>query len=313
MRGYGCRQTDGEAPVTIEPSRFHVAVDGGRLAIAMWGDGGDVVLAAHGITSSHLAWAAVASEIAGELTLIAPDLRGRGDSAAVTGLWGMDRHARDLAAVLDHVGGSEAVVAGHSMGGFVAAAFANLFPERSRGVVLVDGGPALTAPLPADADVDAVLGQIIGPALDRLRRRFASRDEYRRFWHEHPAFSDSGVDTPLLDAYADHDLTGPEGALRSKVAVEAVRGDARDMLTSEAVRNAIARLQVPAVLLLAERGMLNGETPLYGLSAVDGLRTARGPLEVIRVPDTNHYTIELAAGARAVARQVRRFAHTDGS
>jgi pimeloyl-ACP methyl ester carboxylesterase len=300
--------------VTRDAERFRVAVDGGELAVWRWGGDGPVVLAAHGITASHRAWAAVAAVAADELTIVAPDLRGRGDSAAIDGGAGMERHARDLAAVLDNVGAADAVVAGHSMGGFVATAFANLFPQRTRGVVLVDGGPALSEALAPDVDVDAALGRIIGPALDRLRLSFASHDEYRRFWHEHPAFRAGGVEPALLDAYADHDLHGPAGELRSKVSAEAVRGDARDTLTSDAVHAAIGRLQVPAVLLLAERGMLDDETPLYPPDLVEGLRTAQGPLEVIRVPDTNHYTIAMGrAGSRAVAHHLRRFARRGGT
>jgi pimeloyl-ACP methyl ester carboxylesterase len=305
--------TGGDA-VTGGAERFEVPVDGGDLAVWRWHGDGPVVLAAHGITASHRAWAGVAAEVADELTVVAPDLRGRGDSSGVIGATGMDRHARDLAAVLDHIGATEAVVAGHSMGGWVAVAFANLFPRRTRGVVLIDGGPSLSEPLDADADVDAVLGQVIGPALDRLRRRFASRAEYRAFWHEHPAFRDGGVDHDLLDAYADHDLRGPEGTMGSKVAVDAVRGDARETLTSHAVHAALGRLQVPAVLLVAERGMLDDETPLYSLDRVAAVHTARGPLEVIRVPDTNHYTIAMGrTGALAVARHLRRFARREGT
>lgn len=289
--------------------RVDVPVEGGALAVWRWGGGGPAVIAAHGITSSHQAWAVVGDLVASELTLLAPDLRGRGDSAAVQGPSDMRRHARDLLAVLDHLGIAEAVVAGHSMGGFVAAAFAAQHPDRTRGAVLVDGGPPVSDPLPHDADVDAVLAYVIGPALARLEERFATREAYRRFWRDHPAFRDSRVDRDRIDAYADHDLTGGPGALRSTVVADRVREDARDTLIEPGVREALATMDAPAVLLLAERGMLNDETPLYPRERVTGLRTARGPLEVIRVPDTNHYTIMLDdAGARAVAHQLRRFA-----
>jgi hypothetical protein len=75
------------------------------------------------------------------------------------------------------------------------------------------------------------------------------------------------------------------------------------------MREAVGQIAAPAVLLLAERGMLNDQTPLFPRGSVTGLRTQRGPLEVIRVPATNHYTI-LAGdiGARAVAHHLRGFA-----
>jgi lipase len=293
----------------MTPQRYRVPVDGGELAVARWGDGGPVVLAAHGITASHLSWAVVAELIANELTLIAPDLRGRGDSGQLPGPYGMAQHARDLLAVVDHAGASEVVVAGHSMGGFVATTFATMFPERTAGVVLADGGPAIVAPQPEGTDIDVVLQAVIGPALDRLRRTFASREEHRAFWRAHPAFAGTGADLERLDAYADHDLHGPDGALRSKVSIDAVRADGRDTLINDDIRHAVGQIDAPAVLLLAERGMLNEETPLLSTDAVSALRTRRGPLETIRVPGTNHYTLTMSApGARAIAYQVRRLA-----
>ena len=86
----------------------------------------------------------------------------------------------------------------------------------------------------------------------------------------------TGADLVRLGAYADYDLHGREGALRSKVDIEAVRADGRDMLINESLRDVISRLDVPTVLLLAERGMLNDETPLFPAAAVNALRTRRG-------------------------------------
>lgn len=293
--------------------RLTVPVVGGDLAVRRWGHGRPTVIAAHGITSSHVAFAAVADLVASDLTLLAPDLRGRGDSASLGGPYGMRQHAHDLVAVLDHLGVDDAVVAGHSMGGFVAALFATVFPDRTRAVVLVDGGPALVGPLPPDTDVDAVLDAMVGPAMARLEQRFPDREAYRRFWRGHPAFADTGVAPDLIDAYADHDLRGPAGAMRSAVSVDAVRADGRDSLINDELLGAVSDIDAPAVLLVAERGMLNDETPLYPDGAVADLRTRRGPLEVIRVPGTNHYTICLGErGARAVAYHLRRFVVRDG-
>jgi pimeloyl-ACP methyl ester carboxylesterase len=265
-------------------------------------------MAVHGLTASHLAWAAVAEHVAGEMTLIAPDLRGRGDSGGLPWPYGIAQHATDLLAVLDDADAPHAVIVGHSMGGFVATAVATRAPTRAVAVVLVDGGPALGEPPPPDADIDEMLRAIVGPALERLDRRFASQEEYRAFWRAHPAFVDTSTDLQGLDAYADHDLHGPDGEMRSKVNADAVHADARDMLMNESMRRAIGEIDVPTVLLLAERGMQNEATPLYPADRVSALRTRRGPLESIRVPATNHYTITMSPhGARAIAHQLRRF------
>jgi pimeloyl-ACP methyl ester carboxylesterase len=52
----------------------------------------------------------------------------------------MERHADDLLAVLDHLELPSVLVAGHSMGGFVAAAFVARHGRRTAGTLLVDGG-----------------------------------------------------------------------------------------------------------------------------------------------------------------------------
>jgi len=84
--------------------RIHdVPVEGGFLRVGEWGPVDQVaptVIAVHGITGSHLAWAWIA-EAMPEVRVIAPDLRGRGRSAGLPGPYGMARHAADLEAVID--------------------------------------------------------------------------------------------------------------------------------------------------------------------------------------------------------------------
>src|SRR5205807_3851715 len=108
--------------------------------------GGPVVLAAHGITANHTCWAALVRALGGGVTVAAPDLRGRGASNGVGPAFGMETHADDLNAVLDHLAVPTAVVVGHSMGAFVAAAFGAKYPDRVAATLLVDGG--LPVPLP---------------------------------------------------------------------------------------------------------------------------------------------------------------------
>src|SRR6266498_2069724 len=125
------------------PQPFHtilaVPVAGGSLHVGVAGavpgtPGVPVVLAVHGITGSHRSWAGVARHLGdtrglhlpppGPVTVLAPDLRGRGESSGLAGPYGMAAHVDDLLAVLDHVGCARAVVAGHSMGAYIAARFA---------------------------------------------------------------------------------------------------------------------------------------------------------------------------------------------
>lgn len=284
--------------MTVDPERLDVPVDGGTLAAYRWPGDGPVVVAAHGITSNHRSWGVVAAALAGELTLVAPDLRGRGRSNALPEPYGMDRHADDVAAVLDHLGTDAAVVAGHSMGGFVATAFAERHPARAQALVLVDGGPPLA--IPPGVDVDDALAATLGPAMQRLDMTFADRGEYRAFWQQHPSFA--GIWTQEVDAHVQHDLVGEPPEMRSACVKAAVQVDGRELLAGEQVRSAIDRVECPMTLLWAPRGMLDDPGGLYDEQRLHGL-------DAEQVPDTNHYSILLGEpGAKRVAAAIRRAA-----
>nr|BFE85266.1 hypothetical protein GCM10020093_078670 [Planobispora longispora] len=81
-----------------------VPVRGGDLRVGVWGDRGPLVVAAHGITSSHMAWTLVGPELGGDHRFVAVDLRGRGGSRDLPAPYGMAAHADDLAAVIRRYG-----------------------------------------------------------------------------------------------------------------------------------------------------------------------------------------------------------------
>jgi pimeloyl-ACP methyl ester carboxylesterase len=257
-----------------------------------------VAIAAHGITANGLSWARVAQLLDQRVTLLAPDLRGRAGSRTAPGPYGIARHADDLAAILGDLGIPEAVLVGHSMGGYIAAMAAVRHPWRATAVVLVDGG--LSKPPPPGTDLDAALAALLGPAMARLEMTFPDREAYRDFWRRHPAFAEW---TPIADAYIQADLVGT-GPYRSSCVPEAVRVDGTQFLGDPEVLAAVHALPVPAMFLYAERDLLNNTPGVYGTESLAGLEI---PSQL--VPDTNHYSILLADhGARAVADQITRFA-----
>ncbi|MGH9039553.1 MAG: alpha/beta fold hydrolase, partial [Acidimicrobiia bacterium] len=166
--------------------RGRVQGDGVELAFRRWPGDGPPVVAVHALTASSLSFGGVAERLAGRRPLLAFDLRGRGDSDKPSGPYGIRQHVSDLDLALSRLGIHRPVVVGHSMGAYVAAAFAALRPERVAGVVLLDGGHPHA--LPPDADPDAVLERILGPVLTRLRMRFRSRDAYLDYWRDLPYF-----------------------------------------------------------------------------------------------------------------------------
>lgn len=114
------------------------ATDGGvALHHEAMGEG-EPVLLLHGFPFTGALWRPVAERLGDGWRCILPDLRGMGRSPAADAA-GMDDHADDLARLLDALGETRpAAVAGMSMGGYVAFAFARRHPERVRALALVD-------------------------------------------------------------------------------------------------------------------------------------------------------------------------------
>jgi pimeloyl-ACP methyl ester carboxylesterase len=265
---------------------YDVPVRGGSLRVVEWPGDGPLVIAAHGITANALSWAAVGRELGGRVRLAVPDLRGRAGSAGLAGPYGMKAHADDLIAVADHLGAGQVGLAGHSMGGFVVTATAARHPSRVAWVLLADGG--LPLPSPPGLTVDEILLATIGPAMQRLSMTFASPAEYVDYFRGNPALGRYW--TPEIEAYVRRDFTGTG----SSCAIEAVRADARDMLTDPA----------PAAgfpLLGAPRGMQDQDTGMYPRAQ---LEAAGAEL----IPDVNHYTILLGKGAPVIAGRIRALA-----
>lgn len=264
-----------------------VAVPGGRLRIARFGEGPRMIIAAHGITASLMAWRAVAEALPPGWSLVAVDLRGRGHSAGLPGPYGLDRHADDLELVAEHVGADgTSVLTGHSMGAYVAA----LHGARRRyaRVVLVDGG--LPLPLPPGADPDEVLEATLGPAIARLSQTYPSVDAYVDFFRAHPALVHDW--SPLVEEYVRYDATGPDGAVRSRAREDAVRQDGRWLLTEhEAIGTALKAIEPAPLLLRAPRGLLNQDVGMLPDDLTERWKAELRGLREEVVPDCNHYTI----------------------
>ena len=116
--------------------------DGTDLAVQVAGEGQLVVLA-NGLGGSLRAWHPFLDHFADGRRIASWDYRGlyRSGPPARPQAVGVEDHARDLAAVLDLLGGGPPVVIGWSMGVQVAVAHALAHPDDVGGLVLVAGAP----------------------------------------------------------------------------------------------------------------------------------------------------------------------------
>lgn len=92
----------------------------------------------HSLALDRSIWDGVAAQLEGEMDVLTYDCRGHGLSDRRATAYTAELFAKDLADLLDHVGWRSAIIAGCSMGGCVALAFAGLFPQRVTGLGLID-------------------------------------------------------------------------------------------------------------------------------------------------------------------------------
>ncbi len=129
-----------------------------QIAYEVVGKGAPVVFL-HPFPVTHEFWLPVSEMLADEFHLILPDLRGHGDSQFGDGPATMEKHAQDIARILDQEKIGKAPIAGVSIGGYVIFEFWRRFRGRVSALALfntkaqADQGEARSARLQAADDV----------------------------------------------------------------------------------------------------------------------------------------------------------------
>ena len=112
-----------------------VSYHGANLRYSDLGKGDPVVLI-HGYLESLEIWDGFAEKLARKYRVISVDLPGHGQSGIYSSMNTMAVMADSVKAVLDHLSIGRAVMVGHSMGGYVTLALADIFPEMIIGFCL---------------------------------------------------------------------------------------------------------------------------------------------------------------------------------
>ncbi|MFK7918118.1 MAG: alpha/beta hydrolase [Ilumatobacter sp.] len=285
--------------MALRPEFISFETPEGSLGALRWQgiDGAPTVLAVHGITANAWHFDPLAHHLAGGATIVALDLRGRGRSHLHAGPFGIRRHAGDVADVARQLGGQITLI-GHSMGAYVALLAAEGHPRLFHGVVVVDGGTPL--PAPVGIDIEAALTHTLGPALGRLQTTWPDRVSYQTMWSQHPAF-EHGIGLDLQRTLLA-DLVDAPGGFRAAVNEAAVIVDGRDLLADDEIRNVLVRRRVATTIVRAPLGLDGAAPPLIADEVVASMPQHRWTT----IEDTNHYTVLLDPfGAAAVANAVR--------
>lgn len=113
------------------------AVDGLALHYVRGGSGPAVVLL-HGWPEDWSEWRKVMPRLADDFAVVAVDLRGVGGSKATQDGYDQATMARDIHGLVQQLDLDNPYIVGHDIGGMVAYAYARLFPDQTRGVMIVD-------------------------------------------------------------------------------------------------------------------------------------------------------------------------------
>ncbi|WP_133506499.1 alpha/beta fold hydrolase [Flavobacterium chryseum] len=99
---------------------------------------GNAIVLLHGFLENKKMWAEYISLFSEKYRVIAIDLLGHGESECLGYVHSMEENANIVHEVLEHLQIEKAIMVGHSMGGYVGLAFAELYPENIQKLVLLN-------------------------------------------------------------------------------------------------------------------------------------------------------------------------------
>lgn len=116
----------------------------------------------HGFPLDFGIWDSILPLLERQFEIILPNLRGFGKSESQTSDYSLSNMADDVAELLDHLGLEKSILAGHSMGGYIALAFARSYPDRLLGLGLIST-------------------QVIGDSAERRESRYQTAVQVEKF------------------------------------------------------------------------------------------------------------------------------------
>jgi 3-oxoadipate enol-lactonase len=203
----------------------------------------------HSLALDRSFWNDVVPLLTAHADVLTFDCRGHGQSAKVKVTYTAELFAGDLASLLDHVNWPSAVIAGCSMGGCVAQAFAGVYPDRAKALAVIDSTAWYGPTAPKDWRERAATAATKG--LAALSAFQATRWVSDSFREAHPDVVRAHMDVFLandVDCYratcemlGDADLRHYQASMRMPVSVIVGEEDyAAPVAMSEQIQKAVA-------------------------------------------------------------------------
>ena len=263
------------------PEMIRTRGDGIDIQLALWSGEGRAIICVHGLTANCRCWDTMAASLAPRYKVIALDLRGRGLSEKPPEGYGVEQHCRDIEAVIENLGIERPVLMGHSLGALITLALTARRPEKTAGLVLMDGAGCLS-----EEQLEKVLTGI-KPALDRLGLVFPSFDAYTARLKQAPFLNPW---SKALERYFRYEIEDVPDGVRSRVRPEHILEEIENLKEVNAA-DYYPRIKCPTLILRATEGTLSPDDRVLPESAVERMLKEISDARCVSVNGANHYSI----------------------
>lgn len=242
------------------------------------GDGSNdtLLIFIHGLTGNYLQMHHFQEYFKESFSTLSYDLSGRGDSTIQKGPSDIHQHTEDLLQLIASLDYDKFILAGYSMGGYIALDAAAQ-SEKIQKVVLLDGGGI------ANEDTS----NLVIPSLGRLEKTFASSRDYLEMMKQ--SYRALGVEwSAVMDQVIDHEIHEVDGDIHPKSDYKLTKQDFESFYVyphSKIYEN----VNVPVLLIICT-GPIKDNTPLF---SKDGYSLMLDTVKDIKSTDytLNHYEI----------------------
>ena len=167
----------------LHPDSLRFEANGITFHYLDWGEGSPRhLMLLHGLGSQAHTWDQFASEASDSFRVIAPDLRGHGESGHAEDGYTLDRFAADVKAIARHLNLHAFELVGHSLGALIAMRFTAEHPALVKHLVLVDGGPGLDVEAAREGSTDSFVRPLGFDTEEEAKVWYRERNSTRSDW-----------------------------------------------------------------------------------------------------------------------------------
>lgn len=258
----------------MKPTRQTLTLPDIQLSYLEWNQGKEPLLLLHGLADHALVWSSLGDYLAQRYHIIAPDMRGHGESSKPQDNYTFKDAIADLESLITHLGWSSAHIIGHSWTGKLAAIWARENPQRFRSMILVD--PIFIWKIPKIFQLTFPLLYRVLPFLQSMGpfSSYAEAEKQARQLSEYGGWSQ--LQQQVFQAGIEEK---PDGSWGSKFTIAARDGIFEDVME---VAGFTVPIDIPTLFIQPEKGVNRMDWQ------IKPYKTYLNNLEICQVPG-NHW------------------------